>query len=163
MVSKENPDMYDGGSNPMDAALRALGEALQAADGPPPELVASAKAIFTWRTIDAELAALTFDSVVDGELAGVRGAAAARSLTFETPSVVLDVEITGEGDLVDLVGSVMPATGATLALQHADGARRDVAVDDLGRFRLDGLATGTVRFVVTAGEGTQVVTDWFGL
>jgi hypothetical protein len=162
-VSKENPDMHDGGSNEMDAALRALGEALQAADGPPPDLVASVKLLYTWRTVDAELAELTFDSIVDGELAGVRGAAAARSVTFETAAVVIDVEITTTDVGFDLVGTVMPGTGATLGLQLVDGATTAVAIDDLGRFRIAGVVAGTVRFVVRAGEGTRVVTDWFGL
>jgi len=155
--------MEHGGSDPLDAALRALGEALQAADGPPDQVVSQAKAIFTWRTIDAELAELTFDSLVDGELAGVRGFQAARNLTFETAAVVIDAEITTVSAGFDVVGSLMPAADATFAYQRPDGAEVDVAVDDLGRFRLDGLTAGTLRFVVRAGDGARVVTDWFGL
>lgn len=155
--------MRDGGSDHMDAAMRALGEALRAGDGPPAELVASAKELFTWRTVDAELATVTFDSLADPELAGVRGADAARSVTFETAAVVIDVEISPAGERFDLVGSLAPADAAGLVLQHGDGATTDVVVDGLGRFRLPGVAAGTVRFVVQAGEGARVVTDWVGL
>jgi hypothetical protein len=157
--------MSHGGNDPMDVALRALGEALQAADGPPPEALRQAKAIFTWRTIDAELAELTFDSLVHGELAGVRSGAtgAARTLTFETQAVVVDAEVTAAGDAFDLVGSLSPADGAALSVERPGAAEVPVDVDSLGRFQLRGLADGTLRFVVRAGDGTRVVTDWFGL
>ena len=155
--------MEHGGSDPLDAALRALGEALQAADGPPSDVVSQAKAIFTWRTIDAELAELTFDSIVDGELAGVRGAQAARTVTFETAAVVIDLEIAAAGDGFDLTGTMMPSADATLASQRSDGTETAIAIDDLGRFRVLGAPAGTLRFVVRAGQGTRVVTDWFGL
>ena len=155
--------MEHGGSDPLDAALHALGEALQAADGPPTQVVSQAKLVFTWRTIDAELAELTFDSVVDGELAGVRGFHAARNVTFETAAVVIDAEITAVGDHYDLVGTVMPVVAATLSSQRGDGAETDVVVDEMGRFRVTGLAAGPLRFVVRAGQGTRVVTDWVSL
>ena len=155
--------MEHGGSDPLDAALRALGEALQVADGPPDQVISQAKAIFTWRTIDAELAELTFDSSVDGELAGVRGSQAARNLTFETAAVVIDAEISPAGGGFDVVGSLMPAADATFAYQRPDGDEVAVTVDDLGRFRLDGLTAGNLRFVVRAGDGARVVTDWFAL
>ena len=45
-----------------DHLLAALGEAVRAARAVPPEFTAAGQAAFTWRTIDAELAALTFDS-----------------------------------------------------------------------------------------------------
>lgn len=155
--------MEHGGSDPLDAALRALGEALQAADGPPPDLIAQAKLSFTWRTIDAELAELSFDSAAAGELAGVRGGESSRTLTFETPSVVVDVEISPAGPgHFDLVGSLMP-TAAGMAHQRPDGTETAVAVDDLGRFTADGLGAGPLRFVIDTGGGARVVTDWFSL
>ena len=52
--------------NPEDAQL--LDELRRAAsrfDPPPPAVVEAARSSFTWRTIDAELAALVFDSGVD--------------------------------------------------------------------------------------------------
>ena len=155
--------MTDGGNDPMDAALRALGEALQAVDGPPPQAVSQAKLVFTWRTVDAELAELTFDSLVHGAPAGVRGGGSARTVTFETPAVVIDAEIAAVGDRFDLIGSLSPVADAELSIERPGGAEAAVAVDDLGRFHLTGLERGTVRFVVRAGETARVVTDWFAL
>lgn len=155
--------MRDGGSDHMDAALRALGEVLRAEDGPPSDLVASAKALYTWRTVDAELAALTFDSIASADLAGVRSGDAARSVTFETAAVVIDVEISPAGARFDLVGSLAPADARSLTLQHVDGGTTEVSVDGLGRFRVAGVAPGTVRFVVEASDTARVVTDWVGL
>ena len=155
--------MADGGKDPMAAALRVLGDALRAADGPPREVVDQAKQLFTWRTVDAELAELTFDSLVSGAPAGVRGEGTARSVTFETPAVVIDCEISPAGEAYDVMGSVSPTDGLSLALERPGGHETAVAVDDHGRFRIDGLERGTVRFVVRAGEAARIVTDWFGL
>ena len=155
--------MTDGGNDPMDAALRALGEALQAVDGPPPEVVSQAKLVFTWRTVDAELAELTFDSLVHGAAAGVRSGGTARTVTFETPAVVIDAEIAASGDRFDLIGSLSPLADAALSIERPGGGEAPVAIDDLGRFHLVGLEPGTVRFVVRAGVAARVVTDWFGL
>ncbi len=154
--------MEHGGSDPLHAALQALGEALQAADGPPPDLVRQAKLSFTWRTIDAELAALSFDSAVSGDLVGVRGGDGPRTLTFETPTVVLDLEITAAGSAFGLTGSLMP-TDVTLASQRPEGDEAPVPVDDLGRFTLAGQAAGPLRFVIHTSGGTRVVTDWFSV
>lgn len=154
--------MEHGGSDPLQPAMQALGRALHAADGPPPDLIRQAKLSFTWRTIDAELAALSFDSAVSGELAGVRGGEGARTLTFETPSVVLDLEITPSGTVFDLAGSLMPAE-VTLTQQRQDGTETPVTVDDLGRFAVAGVAGGPLRFVIRSAGGTSVVTDWFSV
>ena len=46
-----------------DQLLAALGEALRSERGVPAEFIAMGKAAFAWYGIDAELAALTYDSV----------------------------------------------------------------------------------------------------
>ena len=57
-----------------DRLIEVLRRALAEADEVPTEVVAAARAAWTWRTIDAELAALVHDSTLDDqELAGVRG------------------------------------------------------------------------------------------
>ena len=84
-------------------------------------------------------------------------------VTFETAAVVIDAEITAVGDLYDLVGTVMPTVAATLSSQRGDGTETDVVVDEMGRFRVTGLTAGPLRFVVRAGKGTRVVTDWVSL
>ena len=50
---------------------------------PFPSVLAAARGSFTWRTIDAELAELAYDSALDTErLTAVRSADTARLLTF---------------------------------------------------------------------------------
>src|SRR4051794_41920885 len=62
------------------AELRVAGLVV---DPVPERVMFAAKASLSWRTIDAELAELTYDSALDDDrLSLVRGATAARMLTF---------------------------------------------------------------------------------
>ena len=66
-----------------DRLMAALAEALQAERDVPREFIDAGQAAFTWHSIDAELAALTFDSETETMAAAVRSAEAApRFLTF---------------------------------------------------------------------------------
>ena len=151
--------MTDGGSNELDDRLsRLVHDALGALDAPPAELIAAAKDSFTWRTIDAELAELTFDSSTDGALAGVRGTAVARSLSFEVGEVVIDVEVTEVAEQRDLLGQVSPEGTESLALDRG-GQQQPIEIDLLGRFRLEHTRPGPVRFVLRRTDGV-ITTDW---
>ena len=55
-----------------DALLAAVKRAIREAEDVPPEFVEAAKTSFAWHNIDAELAALTYDSSADA-LAGATG------------------------------------------------------------------------------------------
>ena len=134
------------------AAMRAAGTALD----PVPDLVIeAAKAAWTWRTIDAELAELTYDSWTDDkELAGVRGAVAApssRLLSFEARDLAVELEIVVEGDRRRLVGQIVPPSpgrgrGASPAGRRAGRGRHHRSVrGGVGRPRavpLDGAGVG---------------------
>ena len=48
-----------------DTLWHELRMVIQKGDPVPPEVLQAARESFTWRTIDAELAALTYDSAVD--------------------------------------------------------------------------------------------------
>ncbi len=90
-----------------DALLAALGEAVRAAKAVPPEFTAAGQAAFTWRTIDAELAALTFDSATaEPAVAAVRAEEASpRFLTFAGSDLTIELEIGSDS----IVGQVVPA------------------------------------------------------
>ena len=77
-----NPTTHD----PDDRLLAELAAALDAADPVPARVLDAAKESFTWRTIDAELAELVFDSA-EQQLAGVRGIDGTRQVTFQTPAI----------------------------------------------------------------------------
>jgi hypothetical protein len=149
-----------------DAALLAeLGALVDRAVPVPVDLVDAARATLTWRTVDEELAELTFDSLVDG-LVGVRAASTAttpRQLSFEAGAAAVEVEV-ADGRLV---GQLVPPGPAGVELHHATGSTTTRA-DDLGRFSFD------VRVLAVPGGGTpgpwrlrvdgdtfRLVTAWF--
>lgn len=155
------------GSEGADEELMALlKRALERSDGVPADAVRVAKEAWTWRTIDAELAALTYDSAVDtSELAGVRSGPgpSTRSLSFEAADVLIDVEITDDGDRRFLLGQVAPAGAPAVGLEFADGRPPVVMLtDDLGRFGAERLAPGLLRLRVepAADPDRGLVTAW---
>jgi hypothetical protein len=157
-----------------DELMALVKRALEDADPVPADAVRAAKAAWTWRTIDAELAALTYDSVVDeGALVGVRGATAVRSLAFEAGAIAIELELVDDGDRRGLRGQVVPALAAPVVLEFSDGRPPVVMLtDDLGRFGADRLEGGVARLRINertdpAGEGAATgssaggfVTEW---
>ena len=80
-----------------EAELRALFAHM---DPVPPLLDDAARAAFTWRTVDAELAELMRDSADAEEEAGmlVRGGGGPRQLSFESPRLGIELEVAATGD-----------------------------------------------------------------
>ena len=78
--------------DPADRELLAqVREMFDEADPVPEFLLDAARATFSWRTIDAELAELTNDSLLEG--AAVRAARVPRLLTFTADVATLVVEV----------------------------------------------------------------------
>ena len=143
-----------------DELLAALGRALQAQEVVPEAVLEAAKGAYAWRTIDAELAALTFDSVTD-ELVGVRGGGGPRALTFEHDDVVVEVEIVEHGPRRTLVGHVGPGPLEAVEVQQAGQAEpRRQEADALGRFQVPDLVAGPFRLLCRFRAGSTVLTDW---
>jgi hypothetical protein len=165
--------MTDGGTGEQkaedmtdDDLMVALGAGIEATEAVPEGVVAAAKASFTWRSIDAELAALTFDSMTESpELAGVRSAAdGPRELTFEFQDVVVEVEIDVEPSGSTVVGHVTPAGLESVEIQQVSAAAPvQVAADERGRFRAPGVGVGPFRLLCRFRSGSPVrmlMTDW---
>jgi hypothetical protein len=141
------------------ARLRTLANR---ADPVPPSVIDAARAAFAWRTIDAELAELTYDSALeDRALAGVRGASSPRRLTFESPGLTVEVEV-GEGAVPRLMGQLVPALGGTVELRHAGGSL-SLAVDELGRFAVEQIPAGPLSLRCRAGADAAVETEWVAI
>ena len=140
------------------AELRAAAQT--AAATPPPLVLAAARAAYTWRTIDAELARLAYDSADDAELVGVRGDGP-RLLSFAGEGVGLDVEVAHDPDARSLRGEAVPVPDR-LELQRGAGDTTDVVCDQGGRFQIDGLAPGPARFRVAVGDRV-VTTGWVSI
>jgi hypothetical protein len=148
-----------------DELMAALARALQDQEPVPDDVVAAAKATFAWRTIDAELAALTFDSVADADaLVGVRGSGGPRALTFEYDDVVVEVEVTEHGGRRSLVGHVAPAPLEWVEVQQA-GRTEPVRheADAHGRFQVPDLVAGPFRLLCRFRSGAPspvMLTEW---
>lgn len=140
-----------------DALLAELRTAVQRAGEPTESMVAAGEAAMSWRTIDAELALLTHDSL-DEELL-VRGAdAMPRSLAFETEGLTVEVERTGDG----LVGQLIPPGEGEVIVLTPQGERARVRADALGCFTVTGVTPGPHRLRCTTATA-DVVTDWVHL
>ena len=135
----------------------------------PPEVTAAAKASFTWRTIDAELAALTFDSSSQSaEMAGVRGGEhGPRALTFEYEDVVVEVEVDNGVDGRTVVGQIDPPTVEWVEVHQAStGEPMRLEADARGRFRARGLGAGPFRLLCRFRSGARfpmLLTDWVSI
>ncbi len=121
------------------------------------------RAIVAWRTIDAELAELAYDSVSDRSSTGlVRGPEGIRSLIFEAPSLTVDLEVAVLGTRRRLIGQLSPPQPARVMIRHQDGVVA-VEADESGWFRVEDLPVGpgSLRCHLGGDEGgAQVVTDW---
>lgn len=128
-----------------DALEEELRQLAAAREPVPPELLAAAEDAFAWRDIDAELAALVYDSLTEtGEAALVRGAADAgeqRLFSFSSGDVTVDVEVTRDGQVRSLLGQITPARKWLVDLRGPMGMVT-VTTDDLGRFGAERLAPG---------------------
>lgn len=144
--------MNDHGPND-DGLFEELKSALEAADSVPEDVIAAAKGSFTWRTVDAELAELVFDSATD-EVVGVRGDATERQVTFRTDDLEIEVMVTGRR----ITGQLVPPQVATVELIAGEDART-VEVDESGAFTFDDVPMGPVSLRTRVGD-TTITTEW---
>ena len=129
-------------------------------DPVPPAALLAARSAIAWRTMDAELAELTYDSLVDDERAAVRNADAARLVTFEVGDVQIEIQVASVGEHRRLVGQIVPTAAGSLELRSPE-ARVEAAVDELGRFSFERAPAGPVQLrFAAAGDAPPVQTDW---
>lgn len=153
-------DLPPDGPPPEEEHLMAELRTAGALDPIPTDAVAAARAAFLWRTIDAELAELTYDSLFeDKELAGVRGAADARCLTFTTEDLTVELEASAAGPGRRLLGQLVPPQPGEVEVRHAGGTVT-VPADELGRFSADVLPGPVSLRCRGTRSGGPVTTDW---
>ena len=152
--------------NPADAQL--LDELRQAAsqfDPPPAAVTEAARSSFTWRTVDAELAALVFDSGIDRPVTALRGGEGPRLMTFSSSGLDIEVEVDDLGGRRQLVGQLVPPQAAEIDVRHGAGTTT-VQADQLGRFRAEEIGSGPVSLrcrLAAAPSARPVVTEWIPL
>lgn len=144
-------------TRPDDDLLEVLGRALDTADPVPDRVMHAARGAYTWRTIDAELAELVFDSAA--ELTGVRGEDQARQVTFQAPGVEIEVMVI-DGSTRRIVGQLVPPAEMRIELSGGDRVA-STRSDHLGRFGFDEVQPGPVRISVLGdGDEPAVHTEW---
>ncbi|MER6346258.1 hypothetical protein ACWC10_32080 [Streptomyces sp. NPDC001595] len=147
------PDGTESGAGPLEEELRQAAAIL---DPVPPELRQIAVDAFGLHDLDARLAELTFDSLVDA--IPVRGAVEVpRMLTFRAGELSVDVEVTADG----LIGQLLPPQPARIEVLGGPhpAAPGTLTADALGRFSSDAPPAGPFALRLRAG-GEVVVTEW---
>ena len=145
-----------------DPVLAAIAGDLQAVvtelHGPVPgDVVSAAKAAWTWRTVDAELAEL-----LEEETLAVRSGTST-AFAYAVAGVVIDVEVEGTTVLGQVGDASGEPVGATVVVEVAgtDGIRHVVEadIDEAGAFRA-AVTPGRTRVAVSLPDGRRIVTPW---
>ena len=144
-----------------DRLLEDLQSLLARVERPPRQVIEAAKESYTWRTVDAELAALTSDSLLDPAV-GVRGTQEPRLLTFETPDLIIEVEVSVAGAERRLLGQLVPPRAAQIDLRQS-GTTRTAQADATGRFALRDLLAAPLSLRCTFGDREPVHTEWVNI
>lgn len=152
--------MTDGWWTDDDQLLDHLGDAVRSQGEVPDRFIELGKEAFVWRSIDAELAELAYDSSLSGhagQLAGARGEPApARALTFRTSQLTIEIEATADG----VRGQLVPPQPGEIEMWGRDGPIVTVNIDEVGWFALTGLPAGPFQLVVRTESGIAVRTGW---
>lgn len=120
-----------------------------------------ARDLFVWRTVDAELAELAEDSLLDLEPTGQRTRAGTqpRLLTFAADGLTIEAEVDTSPGGRRLIGQIVPAGVADVALQSAE-VQAQTRADGRGRFVLP-LPGREVRMRMRCVVGQRTVeTAW---
>jgi len=146
--------------------FRRLTEMLSPQHEPPAMVTELAKQSFALRSLDAELASLIADSEVEGTAAAVRRGAVAdvpRLLTFETPGLLVELEIGGAGRRHRVLGELVPSGPAKIEVRQPGAAGRVIEADDEGRFVIEALSTGPFSLTCRRPGRSPVTTEWTSL
>lgn len=140
-----------------DALLAALKEALATGRHPQEHLiVANARDLFTYPTLDQELVKLVYDSLTESSHASTtREPGDTRMMVFESEALSMEVEISGD----TIFGQIAPVGRRQVSVEAADGTSAQATTDELGCFSIRLLADGPLRFRIGA-EGSSTVTEW---
>ncbi|MFE5812187.1 hypothetical protein [Streptomyces sp. NPDC056479] len=151
-VTGQEPPGDDGFD--IDLLEEELRQAATILDPVPAQLRRLAVEAFVLHDLDARIAELTFDSVEDA--IPVRGATdVPRMLTFRAGEVTVDVEVTAQG----LMGQVLPPQQARIEVLGGPQTVTPVVADAMGRFTSDAPPSGPFALRLRT-DGEVVVTEW---
>ncbi|MFE5600669.1 hypothetical protein ACFQ8O_15975 [Streptomyces coelicoflavus] len=131
-----------------------LRQAAAILDPVPAELRRVAVDAFALHDLEARVAELTFDSLVDA--IPVRGESdPPRMLTFSTDGVTVDIEVTADG----MIGQLLPPGPAGIEVLSGPRAHARLTADDMGRFTGEAPPAGPFALRLRTGREV-VVTEW---
>jgi hypothetical protein len=143
--------------------LVSLDTALRAAREVPRSFVDVGKASYAWHNIDAELAALSYDSATDelAERLSVTRAESAplRAMTFAAEQLTIEVEVISDA----LIGQLVPPPPGEAELILAKGEPTTLTVDEVGVFTVRPVPIHAFRLRCRTGDGANVMTNWIVL
>jgi hypothetical protein len=160
-MTRESAD--DGNHEDLVHELRLLGRDV---DPVPSEVTEFARAALGWRRIEAELAELLSDSLLESRAAASArsGVARARSVSFSARDLQIDVEIRDEDSGIVMLGQLAPPAAASIDVEHDDSTiLATVDVDELGRFRIELAEHGRIRLRVRRESQPPVETSWISI
>jgi hypothetical protein len=143
-----------------DALVDELRRVRALADPVPDAWLRAALASLGWQDIDAEPAALAYDSLSGRDprqAGGQPGSQVVRELRYAAGAAGLSLEVDVSADRLRVVGEVSPSAAVEVVAVWPEGQLATTA-DDEGAFRFDDLPRRPVCFVV-AGE-SPVKTGW---
>ena len=93
-------------------------------------------------------------------MAAVRSETASiRALTFTSPHLSLELEVTEDA----LLGQVVPPRAGTLEVQTTAGTIATTPVDEIGCFAVEPIPASPFRLRCRTGNDTDVLTGWITL
>ena len=143
-----------------DALVDELRRVRALADPVPAAWRQAALASLAWQDIDAEPAALAYDSLSgrDPRLAGGQpGTQAVRELRYAAGAAGLSLEVDLNADRLRVVGEVSPAAAVEVVAVWPEG-RQATTADDRGAFRFDDLPRRPLCLVI--GGDAPLKTGW---
>jgi hypothetical protein len=149
-----------------DQLLTVLGDALRAG-AVPDQLVEAGRQAFVAHDLDAQFAALVYDSAFDDQRALAAAARAdpapapapLRALRFSGPALTIEIEIAEDG----ILGQFLPPQPGVVNVQLARGENLVVVADEAGGFLIRPTPSVSFRLRCRTHGGVSVITDWVPL
>jgi hypothetical protein len=145
-------DRTDGGISGPDPVLKEVRDLYRTIDPVPSTLYSRVRFALDLDNVEHELAIMCADL----ELAAVRGADQARTITFECQVLTIAVTITATGtDRYRLDGWIAPPASLPVEARSAGSCLR-ASSDDGGRFVFEDVPTGEMQLAVLPVSGGPV-------
>lgn len=137
--------------------MKALAEAIGGSQ-PPIGLTTRNQGLLAWIDVDAELAELLDQPVL--ETSGTRGVAGSTAtLEFTVADGTCVIEVTPAAGVIR--GQLLGGDAQQVVVRTAAGTSQLSPIDELGQFEINNPPSGTIRLEFDLLEGRRIHSDWF--